>query len=97
MIVVNLYPDYLKITDTSSQGRLLSYLKDRFVDNKNMEFTVNIKDIMQDTGLGLNALQRSKKVLMEKKFITYRVNGLPPKSYYTVNLDKINEALEKVK
>ena len=90
------YPAYIQITKTLNQAVLLSYFVKADEIYNHTEFSVSNESLKEKLNLKTGAISHSKKALMELGFISVR-RSRQSKCNYTVNMDKINNALEERK
>ena len=90
------YPAYIKITKTLNQAVLLSYFVKADETYNHKEFSVSNESLKEKLNLKTGAISHSKKALMELGFINVR-RSRQSKCNYTINMDKINKALEERK
>ncbi len=75
---------------------LLQHFIDILVNYKNMpdEFYQQQERIREELSLSDNELRFALKTLKDNNLITVVKRGIPQKSFYTLNFDKIKEMLE---
>ena len=81
------YPIYRKITGSTTGGILLSQLMYWF-SKKDKIFKTDA-DIMEETYLTKKELETAKKLIKQLDFITVSREGLPAKTYYEINWEKM--------
>lgn len=83
------YPVYAKITGSITAGILLSQCCYWFYASGNKEFYKTDKEFCDDLSMGLYELKSAKKRLQELGLISLNRKGIPAKTYYLVNEDKL--------
>lgn len=81
------YPIYRKITGSTTGGILLSQLMYWF-SKKDKIFKTDA-EIMEETYLTKKELETAKKLIKQLDFITVSREGLPAKTYYEINWEKM--------
>ena len=91
------HPIYALIAGKASYGIVLGKLIEYHYNSHGKEFPKTNTEIALETGLNERIVNRAKTKLAKKGFITITLKGLPRKTYYKVHLDKIEDAIKKVK
>lgn len=90
--------NYCIINDDTNSGILLSQLvnlSDHYCKEEgNSEFFQTNESLMKNLFLTKDEIQRAKKKLLMNGFITTRI-GLYGRTYYMLNMDKIEEAINR--
>ena len=87
------YPLYKKITGTTTGGVLLSQLM-YWLSKKDKIFKTD-NDIMDETYLTKKELENAKKLIKKLTFITVSREGLPAKTFYEIDWDKMLTSLHQ--
>ncbi len=82
---------YTKITGSISNALLLAQIK--YWYERCGTFYKSDPEFADELGIGINQFKSAKKKLIELGIIEVEVKGVPPKSYYTLNEDKITELM----
>lgn len=82
------YPIHAQIAGSIPGGVVLSQLMYWFAASGKNKIWKTDRDLMAETGIGQNALTRLKKKLKSLKFMSITLKGLPPKTWYELNLDE---------
>ena len=82
---------YTKITGSISNALLLAQIK--YWYERCGTFYKSDPEFADELGIGINQFKSAKKKLIELEIIEVEVKGVPPKSYYTLNEDKITELM----
>jgi hypothetical protein len=90
-------PAYISITKTLHQAVLLSYLVALHKTKDSKEFAYMDEVFIKYLNFKIGVLTHSKKSLKYLGFINVRIAGKPARCHYTINMDKINQALEEMK
>ena len=85
------YPIYTKLTGSITAGLLLSQLMYWF--SKKDKFYKTDKEIMKETMLSERELKTAKSKIKQLPFITVTREGVPAKTYYSIDWEKFNETL----
>ncbi len=80
---------YSKITGSITAGVLLSQILYWYKKMNNKEFYKTDASFCEELGMGLYELKGAKKKLVELEIITITRKGVPAKSYYEVNINRI--------
>ena len=88
------YPVYRKITGSTTGGLLLSQLMYWF-GKKDKIFKTD-KEIMDETLLTERELKTAKTIIKKLDFISVTREGLPAKTYYEIDWDKLAEILNNI-
>lgn len=91
------FPIYADITGTVNAALLLSQLMYWHTAMKGKEFYKTDDQIMQETRLGSKQLINAKAILEEKVLISIERKGVPAKSFYTIHLQNIKDAINRFK
>ncbi|ADV47046.1 hypothetical protein [Nitratifractor salsuginis] len=86
------YPIYRKITGSTTAGVLLSQLI-YWLQQKDKIYKTDAK-IMEETLLTKKELENAKKILKTLPFISITREGVPAKTYYEIDWEKLYEAIE---
>ncbi len=85
------YPIYKRITGSLAGAVLLSQLMYWF--SKKDKFYKTDADIIEETDLSISELRSAKTKLKELKFIIVSREGIPAKTYYSIDWDKYQDSL----
>lgn len=73
---------------------VLSYMIDKWEDNKREDFYYKVSDLMKDCKLGEKKIQSCVKKLIEAEILIKKdFKGIPAKQYYNIDINKIKELL----
>lgn len=89
------YPVYRRITGTTTAGILLSQIMywSSAMDGK--KFYKTDAEIIQETMLGEEELKNAKKRLKSLPFIEITLEGVPAKTFYSIDYEKLAEAISE--
>ncbi len=82
-----------KITGSIPSSLVLSQLMDWNKCMKGKELCKTNDEFCEELCMNINEFKAAKKRLIDKEFISVRLKGCPRKTYYTINVEKIYEAL----
>lgn len=86
---------FAKICGSVTAGLLLSQIAYWWFKMGEKEFYKTDKEFREELGLGRWEFQTAKKKLSLLGFITVKVKGLPPRTYYTLNVKVLENAILK--
>jgi len=91
-----MYPALNEMTGSLNTSYLLSYLMQRFRESRGEPFHTNDKEMMIRLGFTQAQITYAKNKLKRKSLISIKRVGLPPKSFYTVNHEKIDAFINSI-
>jgi len=80
---------YTQITGKLTAGVMLSQLMYWWSSVNGREFYKTDDELREETGLSKEEIKSAKKTLVSKGFITYKLKGIPAKTHYIINIEKI--------
>jgi hypothetical protein len=86
---IAVYPIYIKITGSVNAGLLLSQLMYWYGAVNGRVFYKTDAEIMEETCLSESELRTAKNKLKSMSFIDIKAKGVPAKTYYSINSDKL--------
>ena len=88
---------YSKITGSITAGLLLSQLVYWSKAMGYNEFYKTDKDFSDELGMSVKEIRGAKNKLKKQELVDVKVKGVPAKSYYTVNIEKIIKIITESK
>ena len=86
---IAVYPIYIKITGSVNAGLLLSQLMYWYGAMNGRIFYKTDAEIMEETCLSESELRTAKNKLKSMSFIEIKAKGVPAKTYYSINAEKL--------
>jgi hypothetical protein len=86
---IAVYPIYIKITGSVNAGLLLSQLMYWYGAMNGKIFYKTDAEIMEETCLSESELRTAKNKLKSMSFIEIKAKGVPAKTYYSINAEKL--------
>jgi len=86
---IAVYPIYIKITGSVNAGLLLSQLMYWYGAMNGRIFYKTDAEIMEETCLSESELRTVKNKLKSMSFIEIKAKGVPAKTYYSINAEKL--------
>jgi hypothetical protein len=86
---IAVYPIYIKITGSVNAGLLLSQLMYWYGAMNGRMFYKTDAEIMEETCLSESELRTAKNKLKSMSFIEIKAKGVPAKTYYSINAEKL--------
>ena len=86
---IAVYPIYIKITGSVNAGLLLSQLMYWYGAMNGRIFYKTDAEIIEETCLSESELRTAKNKLKSMSFIEIKAKGVPAKTYYSINADKL--------
>ena len=93
---IAVYPIYIKITGSVNAGLLLSQLMYWYGAMNGRIFYKTDAEIMEETCLSESELRTAKNKLKSMSFIEIKAKGVPAKTYYSINADKLISEIHNI-
>lgn len=93
---IAIYPIYIKITGSVNAGLLLSQLMYWYGSMNGRIFYKTDAEIMEETCLSESELRTAKNKLKSMSFIEIKAKGVPAKTYYSINAEKLISEIHNI-
>jgi hypothetical protein len=93
---IAVYPIYIKITGSVNAGLLLSQLMYWYGAMNGRIFYKTDAEIMEETCLSESELRTAKNKLKSMSFIEIKAKGVPAKTYYSINAEKLISEIHNI-
>ena len=93
---IAVYPIYIKITGSVNAGLLLSQLMYWYGAMNGRIFYKTDAEIMEETCLSESELRTVKNKLKSMSFIEIKAKGVPAKTYYSINAEKLISEIHNI-
>jgi hypothetical protein len=93
---IAVYPIYIKITGSVNAGLLLSQLMYWYGAVNGRIFYKSDAEIMEETCLSESELRTAKNKLKSMSFIEIKAKGVPAKTHYSINADKLISEIHNI-
>lgn len=92
--IISIETNLVKLTGNYNRAAVLSQLFYWYLKMEKKEFYKTDKELSEELNLSKKTIEKIKKYLKDKGYITVYKKGVPAKSYYIINEDKIKKDIK---